>query len=350
MTSGSTEKIQVGRGVMTKVIRLSRDEPRARGRLLWAALLIAAVALSNAVPAAAAEPQLSVPRAKLTAAFHCTTKIRNASKEPILLSTGTGAAGSELYASLKPALDAYRHPSCYVDYPDYTTADVQVSVQYLVFAIRREAQLAGRPLAIYGISQGALLPRIALTYWPSLRSKVTDVIAAAGTQHGTTVQIGSGCSQTQPCPPAVWQQARGSNFLSAFNPQPDESPGATGWTTVRSLGDEVVQPQSGPHPTSALRGAANIVIQNVCPGRQQNHIGTAYDSVTWAALLDAVAHKGAAKASRLPANVCSHKYASGLDEQQTNAGIAAAYGLIINRLFNQVPKVPREPRVRAWVK
>lgn len=335
---------------MTKVIWLNRDEPRTCGRLRWAALLIAAFGLANAVPAAAAEPQLTVPRAKLAAAVHCTANTRNASREPILLSTGTGAAGSEFYATLKPALDAYGHPSCYVDYPDYTTADVQVSVQYLVFAIRREARIADRPLAIYGISQGALLPRIALTYWPSLRSKVTDVIAAAGTQHGTTVEIGSGCSQAQPCPPAVWQQVRGSNFLSAFNPQPDESPGATAWTTVRSLSDEVVQPQAGPHPTSALRGAANVVIQNVCPGRRQSHIGTAYDSVTWAALLDAVAHKGTAKASRLPASVCSHKYASGLNEQQTDAEIGAAYGLIVNRLFNQVPKVPREPRVRAWVK
>ena len=335
---------------MEKVIRLSGQRRRAHGGLGRVALLTAAIALANAAPASASEPQLTVPRAKLAAAFHCTAKIRSASREPILLSTGTGAAGSEFYATLKPALDAYRHPSCYVDYPDYATADVQVSVQYLIFAIRREAQLAGRPLAIYGISQGALLPRIALTYWPSLRSKVTDVIAAAGTQHGSTVKIGSGCSQSQPCPPAIWQQVRGSNFLSDFNPQPDESPGPTAWTTVRSLGDEVVQPQSGPHPTSALRGAGNIVIQNVCPGRQQSHIGTAYDSVTWAALLDAVAHRGTAKVARLPANVCSHKYASGLDEQQTDSEIAAAYGLIVNRLFNQVPKVPREPRVRAWVK
>src|SRR3954451_25215424 len=205
---------------MTKVIWLSRDEPRTCGRLRWAALLIAAIALANAVPAAAAEPQLTVPRAKLAAAVHCTAKIRNASQEPILLSTGTGAAGSEFYATLKPALDAYRHPSCYVDYPDFTTADVQVSVQHLVFAIRREARIADRPLAIYGISQGALLPRIALTYWPSLRSKVTDVIAAAGTQHGTTVEVGAGCSASSPCAPALWQQEAGSNFLRALNGQP----------------------------------------------------------------------------------------------------------------------------------
>ena len=83
---------------------------------------------------------------------------------------------------------------------------------------------------------------------------------------------------------------------------------------MRSATDEVVQPQTGPHPTSALRGATNILIQAVCPGRVTTHVGTAVDSVTFAAFLDAISHKGAAKVSRLPADVCAHPYAPGLDE------------------------------------
>ena len=325
---------------------------RARTLAATAGLFAVAILLSAATPAGApaAEPQLTVPRAQLAAAFHCPDSVRSATREPILLSTGTGATGGELYASLKPVLDAYRRQACYVDFPDFTTADVQVSAQYLVFAIRREARIADRPLAVYGISQGALLSRIALTYWPSLGPNVTDVIAAAGTQHGTTVEVPPGCSESNPCAPALWQQGAGSNFLNALNAQPDESPGPTSWTTVRSLNDEVVQPQNGRHPTSALRGASNILIQRVCPGKQEGHIGTVFDSVTWAALLDAVAHRGPAKASRLPASVCARKYARPLDEQQTDSAIAAYYGVLINRIANQVPKVPREPRVRAWVK
>src|SRR4051794_5658319 len=295
-------------------------------RMRRIALFIAGIALLAAAPASA-EPQLTVPQAKLAAAFHCNGKIRNATKEPILLSTGTGATGGELYASLKPVLDRYGHPSCYVDFPDYTTADVQISAQYLVFAIRKTERLADRSLAIYGISQGALLPRIALTYWPSLGRKVTDVIAAAGTQHGTTVGEGS-CSSSTPCAPAIWQQAADSNFLRALNGQPDESPGQTSWTTVRSLNDQVVQPQNGPHPTSALEGASNILIQRVCPGKKQDHIGTIFDSVTFAALVDAVAHRGGAKTSRFPASTCSTKYARPLDEQQTDNAIAAYYGVL----------------------
>jgi triacylglycerol lipase len=63
---------------------------------------------------------------------------------------------------------------------------------------------------------------------------------------------------------------------------------------VRSSTDEVVQPQSGKHPASSLVGASNILIQNVCPGRKVSHLGTAVDSVTFAAFVDAITHNGPA--------------------------------------------------------
>jgi hypothetical protein len=221
-------------------------------------------------------------------------------------------------------------------------------VQYLVYGIRKMDRVAGRRGAVYGISQGALLPRVALTYWPRLRRKVTDVVAVAGTQHGTTV-ASEPCSNASPCPPAFWQQEAGSNFLKALNRQPDESPGRTSWTTVRTLDDEVVQPQTGKHPTSALKGAANLVIQSVCPGRHTSHVGSVFDSVSFAALVDAVAHTGPARVSRLPGDVCSHKYAPGLDEQLIDSVLANATALLADRLA-VVPQVSHEPRVRRWVK
>jgi triacylglycerol lipase len=326
------------------VIGAGMQRRRVPGR--WLAIAGALACLTFAAHAAAGPP-LRIGKAKLKAAFHCAGELANASRTPIMLSTGTLSTGTELYAGLKGALDAYGHPVCYVDYPDFTTADVQDSVQYLVYGLRRMARIAGRPGAVYGISQGALLPRVALTYWPRLRRKVTDVVAVAGTQHGTTVA--SGCSRASPCPPAVWQQEAGSRFLTALNRQPDESPGKTSWTTVRTLDDQLVQPQTGNHPTSALKGAANLVVQSVCPGRYTSHLAAVFDSVSFAALVDAVAHKGPARVSRLPGDVCSHKYASGLDEQLIDAVLAALPGGLAERLA-LVPKVDHEPRVRGWVK
>ena len=237
-------------------------------------------------------------------------------------SPGPARAGDEGYLIGQDAFKAYGHPVCYVNFPDFTTADIQVSAQYLVYGLRAEFALAHRKVAVIGISQGGLLPRFALTYWPDLRRKVSDVLAAAGTQHGTI--LGGGCSSTSPCPPADWQQGAGSHLLRALNSQPDETPGDVSYTTVRSLTDETVQPQSGKHPTSALEGASNIVIQNVCPGRTTSHIGTAVDSVTFAAFADAIAHKGkgklgAARVSRFPADVCAHPYAPGLERGPDDA-------------------------------
>jgi hypothetical protein len=305
--------------------------------------------LAGAAPAAAADPPLTVPEAKLAAAPHCHGKLRGAKRQPIMLVTGTGATGDEAYAIGKGAFDAYGHPVCTVNYPAFTTADIQVSVQYLVHAIRAMERQAGRPIAVIGISQGGLLPRFALTYWPSLREKVTDVVAAAGTQHGTTLFDPAACAASG-CAPALWQQAAGSRLLAALNAQPDETPGPTAWTTVRSTTDESVTPQTGPHPTSALKGATNVVIQSVCPGRQVSHIGTILDSVTFAAFADAVAHKGAARVARLPKDVCAHPYAPGLDEAGTAAIVGGAGGLIAGRLVNQVPKVTAEPPVRAYAR
>jgi triacylglycerol lipase len=144
--------------------------------------------------------------------------------------------------------------------------------------------------------------------------------------------------------------AAGSGFLRALNHGRDETPGrATAWTTIRSITDEVVQPQTGDDPTSSLGGAANILIQDVCPGRQTSHIGMVVDSVTVAALADAITHKGAARTDRLPPGVCAHPYGTGLDEGQT--ALFLDLGLqLVGQGQASVPRVRREPKVRSWVK
>ena len=110
-----------------------------------------------------------------------------------------------------------------------------------------------------------------------------------------------------------------------------------------------VQPTTGPRPTSALKGATNVLIQDVCPGRQLTHIGTALDSVTFALFDDAIRHRGLARLSRLPGDVCAHPYAPGLDEAPTANLIDAADKLTAGR-FTEEPRVKREPPVRAWAR
>jgi hypothetical protein len=324
------------------------NSPIRRGLVAAATLSLIAIALpaSSAVAKSSyKEPALTAPKARLADSLVCPKAIKRGGPQPTLLVTGTGYTGTEAYAIGSAALKTTGRPICYVNFPYRTTGDIQVAAEYLVSGIRRMAASYGKPIAIFGISQGGLLPRWALTYWPSLRAKVTDVIAVAGTQHGTTVNLGS-CSALNPCQAASWQQAARSKMLNAINAQRDESPNPTSWTTVRTATDETVQPTTGKNPTSSLKGATNILIQDICPGRQVSHIGSALDSVTFAASEDAMSHKGPANVKRLPKDVCSKLLAPGLNAAAAGATTSA----ILPFYEDPAPRLPAEPPVKPYAK
>ena len=92
------------------------------------ALLAAAALVVSASPASAAGPKLTVPKADLAAALHCPMDPTNATQTPLMFVTGTGATGDQGYLIGQPAFEAYGHPVCYMNFPDFTTADIQVSV------------------------------------------------------------------------------------------------------------------------------------------------------------------------------------------------------------------------------
>ncbi len=109
------------------------------------ALLAVGMAAAAPAPAGAAEPRLDVPHGKLVRALHCQADVRQAKHEPVLLVTGTGIDGSASWPpSLQPVLSADGHPSCYLDFPQHTTGDMQTAAEYVVFGIRRMAALRRR--------------------------------------------------------------------------------------------------------------------------------------------------------------------------------------------------------------
>jgi hypothetical protein len=294
---------------------------------------------------------LTVSKRKLQQALSCEGRIAKGGRQPLIFSTGTGTTGREGLSLVGGALTRLGRPVCAVDFPDMTTADIQVSAQYLVHAIRVLSRRARQPVAIYGISQGALLPRWALTYWPSLRRKVSDVVAVAGTQHGTTAfQPEETCSAYGGCAPALWQQAAGSNLLRHLNDGRDESPGRTSWTTVRSATDETVQPADGPSPTSSLKGASNVLIQGVCAGRATSHIAAVIDSVSIDALRDAITHRGPARVSRLARDVCARPYGPGVDPAFVDLALELVTQTSITQRLLGLPRVLAEPPVARYAR
>jgi len=313
--------------------------------------LLAFTALAIPASSAAAEPALTVPQATLDASVKCVGPALKGTKlTPILLVTGLGATGDEAYNITKGAFEAYGHPVCYANFPEKTTADLQVAAQYLVNAIRSTYTQSGKKIAVLGFSTGAVITRWGLTWWPSLQSKVSDVVSLAGIHHGSSIintnYTGKKCSPDPGCPPAVWQQAAGSKFLKALNAYPDETPGSgISWTSLRSSTDEFVQPSTGKTPTSSLKGATNILFQDVCKGRKTSHVGTLLDSVSFEVLKDAIKYSGPAKVSRLPKTVCTHPFATGLDAGSAWVVLAVAP----SRLQNLgVPVLAAEPSVASY--
>jgi triacylglycerol lipase len=329
---------------------VTEGKPMSARRVLIAILVLVGLLLATPVAPAGAhgkakEPKLTVSKRDLRAALHCQRGALRPNARPVLLVTGTGINGSEVWTTgLQDSLTASGHPSCYIDFPDHTLGDMQVATEYVVHAVRRMSRGSSRQIGIYGWSQGAVLPRLALTFWPSLRAEVTDVVALAGPQHGTLGPFPCG---SFPCQPALWQQLAGSNLLSTLNSEADETPGPTRWTTVRTTSDGIVSPVD----TAQLRGAVNVLVQAVCPGRLTTHMEVPFDSVSFAVLLDAMANRGPANPGRLPAGTCDAPYAPGLRPAQVAADLAELLSLNINRIVGQeVATVPAEPPVRTFVR
>src|SRR4051812_40981530 len=76
-------------------------------------------------------PALTISRSTLAKAVRCSPGLAGATRSPVLLSPGTGAAPDENYGwNYMPALTARGIPWCALATPDHTLADVQDDGEY----------------------------------------------------------------------------------------------------------------------------------------------------------------------------------------------------------------------------
>ena len=216
---------------------------------------------------AAEDPALSVPADAAAAALRCPVPVR-AGRSPVLLVHGTFTTAEESWSwGYGRALPRLGYDTCTVALPDRAMADIQVSAEYVVAAVRALAAASGARVHVVTHSQGGLEARWAARWWATVRDQVDDLVMLASPNHGTSVAAGQTLAGLS-CP-ACWQMRPGSAFLAALNAG-DETPGEVSYTSLFSLTDVVV-PQLPPPPTSALAGAANVLLQDVCPGRPVDH-------------------------------------------------------------------------------
>jgi hypothetical protein len=304
-------------------------------------------------------PRLTIAASTLDAALTCTSNLRTAHREAVLLVAGTGATPAEQYSwNYEPALTALGIPWCAVTVPEHTLGDIQDDAQYLVHAIRTMRAASGRQIAIVGHSQGGMIPRWALRFWPDVRAMVADMVSLAADNHGTAFAAQAHVCRPA-CPAAAWQQLPGSAFLAALN-SPAETFAGIAYTQIYTRYDELSTP-AGPRGTSPLHTGAgaitNVEVQDVCPSDVAEHalLGTT-DPVGWALVLDAITHPGPAAPSRLPRSVCTRLLMPGVRGPQLGQGVrgisgGAPYLAAAASPFNLVgvPKVTAPTPLRCYV-
>lgn len=240
-------------------------------------------------------------------------------------------------------------PYCTVTLPAHSTGDIQVAAEHVVHAIRTMHDEAGSRISVVGYSQGGMVPRWALKYWPDTRSMVEDMIGIDPSNHGTLDAYpvcGPGCV------PAIVQQQTGSAFLAALNDGPETFAGID-YTVVYTVTDEVVVPNLPPAASSELRGGegelANIPVQEICPVHVAEHVtmGTT-DPVGYAVVADALDHDGPGDASRVDRSVCRQDVMPAVDRTRLVGNEARVLGQVATSLTTE-PWVVAEPPLRDYV-
>lgn len=294
-------------------------------------------------------PALTVKPELLAASLTCSPGVDRAVTTPVLLVAATGVNSTGNFAdNWIPALKKRGIPWCASDVPvsqgvqaNYNLGDIAVRGQYVTYAIRTMYARAGRKISIYGHSQGAMMPRWSLRFWPDTRAMVDDMIGAAPSNHGLTDS-----GNCKDCQPAAWQQQTGSQFLTALNSYQQTFPGIS-YTTIRTDNDETVAPAQ-----SVLTGPGDIRnwrLQDRCAPRPTDHhliVGT-YDAVSEAFVMDALTHPGPAELSRISPSVCGQLLMSGANP--LTLPLAGAASMAQQIQGRTQPGVAREPELPCYV-
>src|SRR5262249_17812732 len=144
-------------------------------------------------------------------------------------------------------------------------------------------------VAIVAHSQGGVVARWALRWWPSSARTVADVVTL-GTPHRGFAWAGLACATPAGCEPAFMQMPPGSALLRGVGTRLPTGPA---WTSVASADDGLI-----PAPDTVLDGATNITVQRLCPGRTVLHDRLVNDPAVLALAIDAISHSGGANIAR----------------------------------------------------
>lgn len=299
-------------------------------------------------------PELQVPEQDLAQSLRCQGDLAGSGRSPVLLIPGTTLDPQEFSWNYARAFAADGRPFCTVELPGHGMGDIPTAAEYVVNAVRTMSERAGRPVDVVGHSQGGMITRWVLKFWPDTRADVDDVIGLAPSNHGTLV---AGPICLPGCAPAIQQQAADARFIAALN-EGGETYDAVDYTVAYTELDEVVfpnlpqppvLPDAAPPPSSPLRdggdNVANVSLQSICPAHPADHftIGTS-DPVAYALAIDALDHDGPADPARVDRAVCGQLFQPGVNPVTFPADFAQL-GVTVADQLATYPRVFAEPEL-----
>lgn len=140
------------------------------------------------------------------------------------------------------------------------TGDLRDQAEALDRAAKAAIEAGAPSVDVVGHSAGGVVARLWVADLGGGKL-ARRVVTLGSPHHGTRLAaLGAGLSA---CPVACQQLAPGSDVLEGL----PEQPAGPEWTSIWTANDQTVVP-----PDSAeLRGAENIEVQDVCPGRTVSH-------------------------------------------------------------------------------
>ena len=319
-----------------------RTAPWVR-RCAGVVLAAAAVVATLAGPAYAADtgPALQTSPEVLASALKCPTGFHHPDKEVVLLGAGTGLWGTETYAKgLDVVLSNAGFDWCAIDVPDRLLGDVQTNTEFTVAAVRWIHHQTGRPVSLVSHSQGAMVARWAVQWWPDVRATVDHVITIEGANQGVPT---TNALCAIPCIPPYWQARIGSDFMTAMNSDP--MPAGPVYTAISSITDVV----NGAPTVNFIpgNGSGNVYVQDKCPGRPVDHMQSVFDAAELGIVMDALTHPGQVDLTRVSDAVCGQLYPAGINPIDATTSIASFYvktpsGAVLGK------KATAEPPLRPY--
>jgi triacylglycerol lipase len=182
---------------------------------------------------------------------------------PVLLVHGYGGAESQM-RPMADRLERDGRTAVLVTLPERGLLDIHVSA----FALAVQAHALHVPVVdVVGFSLGGIAAR----QWLLLKDpavRIRHLVMLATPNTGVALPDDSGRPEQPHCTPvnACGQLKPGSPFLTELDKSP-EAAGRPSWLTVASLSDRLVRPPDKIY----LRGAENLVVQDVCPGTTIDH-------------------------------------------------------------------------------